>query len=317
VSPVGWQPNTVVTRQLVDSAPVRALGALLDSGAAVPQPGDPLPPLWHWVALPRWVASSQVSSDGHPPRGALLPAVDLPRRMFAGGSVNGQAPLIVGETVERTERAVSVAHKTGRSGSFVVVTVETSLHAEDGTLRLEERQDLVFRGTDALRVPGAPPSPEVAAGLTPQGPPLRRTSEGGWAVATDPTLLMRFSAATANAHRIHYDWPYATGVEGYPGLVVHGPLSTLLLAETVRLDRGTPASFRYTHRHLAPVFCGEPCSVTSTAEPGSQTQTRLLVGPDGTPRGRLVVHHLSSAPGDSRTLTHSSSKDASRDRSPA
>jgi 3-methylfumaryl-CoA hydratase len=311
-----WQPNTMVTRKLVDPAPVRALAGLLDSGVAVPEQGDPLPPLWHWVALPGWVASSQIRPDGHPPRGGLLPPVDLPHRMFAGGSVNSVAPPIIGETVVCTERAVSVAHKTGRSGSFVVVTVETSLHAEDGTLRLEERQDLVLRGAATPAARGATPSPEVAAGLTPQGPPLRPTPEGGWVVVTDPTLLMRFSAATANAHRIHYDWPYTTRVEGYPGLVVHGPLSTLLLAETVRLDHGTPTSFHYQHRNLAPVFCGEPCVVTTTAGPGSLT--RQLVGPDATPRARLLVHDLSPAPGDpSAVTTHSTSKDASRDRSTA
>ncbi len=261
----------MTTTELVDPGPVRALGALLDGGPRVPGAGDPLPAMWHWVALPRWAASSTLDRDGHPVRGAFLPPVDLPRRMFAGGEVAVHVPLRVGEEIRRESRVGSVEEKNGRSGRLVVVVVETRYLGLDGELRVEERQDLVFR--EASSPTGDPVAPGPAAALTPAGPPLRRDGEAEWSLATDPTLLMRFSAATANAHRIHYDWPYATGVEGYPGLVVHGPLMTLLLVETLREAGALPDRVRLRHRNHAPLFCGQPAVVRHRGDGHGVTAT--------------------------------------------
>ena len=249
-----WEPHTVTTHETVDPGPVAALAALFDNGLDTPLADDPLPPMWHWVARPRWPASSQIGADGHPLRGSFLPPVDLPRRMFAGGEVNWHSDLHVGETVHRESCVESVTEKSGRSGRLVVVVVRTRLYRDSGELALAERQDLIYReaGTAA-----AAPEPDGAAELTPVGSPFRRIDDSTWAFHTDPTLLMRFSAATANAHRIHYDWPYATRVEGYPGLVVHGPLMTLALAEVRRLGHRPGNLTRLQHRNLSPLFCGQ------------------------------------------------------------
>ncbi|MDP3889889.1 hypothetical protein [Nocardioides sp.] len=146
-------------------------------------------------------------------------------------------------------------HKHGRTGELVVVTTLTRLY-DGATLCLTERQDLIYRGAASRPTDAAPPlartfSPDV---------PLHAAGEGTWGLHTDPTLLMRFSAATANTHRIHYDWPYATGVEAYPGLVVHGPLMSLLLAEVARLSGVTDVA-SVKHRNLAPLFCGDPAQL--------------------------------------------------------
>ncbi|SFW79773.1 FAS1-like dehydratase domain-containing protein [Amycolatopsis australiensis] len=263
------------TEELLDPAPVAALAALLDDGLPAPRPGEELPPLWHWVALPRWPVSSELGSDGHPARGAFLPETGLPRRMFAGGEVVFHRPLRVGGTVTRESTVESVTPKEGRSGKLVVVVVRTRLSDVDG-LCVEERQDLIYRER------GTPTEPGPAAS-DPAGAPLRRAGQGVWDFATDPTLLMRFSAATANPHRIHYDWPYATGVEGYPGLVVHGPLMTLAMAEVLRLDSPGDRVRRVTHRNRAPLFCGEPARVTARA---GEVE---LTGPDGRVRTTLAV----------------------------
>ncbi|WP_082599387.1 FAS1-like dehydratase domain-containing protein [Nocardioides sp. Root151] len=263
----GWSPHEVTSEEYVDPGRVAALAALLDSGAPAPAEGEDLPPLWHWVALPAWPLSSQLGVDGHPHRGGLLPPLPQPRRMFAGGSLELHAPLRVGERVRRESIVESVDEKSGRSGDFVVVRVRHVLRGQADDVRIEERQDLVFRDGPSVVDSGADPQP--ASELEPTGPPLRATDDG-WDVVTDPTLLMRFSAATANPHRIHYDWPYATRVEGYPGLVVHGPLSTLLLAEALRLgDSAAPRRLR--HRNLAPLFCAQPARISLTAGTDSDT----------------------------------------------
>ncbi|MFF0488708.1 MaoC family dehydratase N-terminal domain-containing protein [Nocardia sp. NPDC004068] len=274
----GWEPHTVTSSELIDPAPVAALAALFDDGLPVPGPGDELPPMWHWVALPRWPVSSLIGADGHPVRGGFLPPVELPRRMFAGGEVRWHSEIHVGETVRRVSRVESVTEKSGRSGKLVVVVVSTRLYRDGGELALDERQDLIYREAG----PAAPATadPADAAALTPAGAPLRRAGDTEWDFATDPTLLMRFSAATANAHRIHYDWPYATRVEGYPGLVVHGPLITLAAAEVHRLAgrTGRPAGLR--HRNRAPLFCAQ--SARFRIEPGDAPGPRIdLLGPGG------------------------------------
>ncbi|MFE3998622.1 MaoC family dehydratase N-terminal domain-containing protein [Nocardioides sp. YIM B13467] len=256
---MSWRPHRVTSTEALDAGPVAALGALLDSGAPVPAAGDVLPPLWHWVALPRWPASSVIGVDGHPRRGDFLPPIDLPRRMFAGGEVTFHGDLRVDTEVVRESEVVSVEEKSGRSGRLAIVTVVTRLlDAERDDLLVEERQDLIYR--DAAPAPTSFPDPEPASAIAPAGPPLV-AEDDGWRFVTDPTLLMRFSAATANPHRIHYDWPYATRVEGYPGLVVHGPLSTLVLAEALRLAHPDRVVRHLLHRNTAPLFCGDPAQV--------------------------------------------------------
>ncbi|MDA3644242.1 MaoC family dehydratase N-terminal domain-containing protein [Saccharopolyspora indica] len=279
-----WEPHTATTHELVDPGPVAALAKLFDDEAPAPGDGDALPPLWHWVALPRWPVSSELALDGHPARGSFLPPVELPRRMFAGGEVAFHADVRIGETVRRESTVESVTEKSGRSGELVIVVVRTRLFGADGRLAVEERQDLIYREAAEPSVSTA--RADVAAELHPVGRPLRRTGPWTWDFATDPSLLMRFSAATANAHRIHYDWPYATAVEGYPGLVVHGPLMTLALAEVLRLEQPPGRAVRLTHRNRAPLFCGQAAEVRG--EPTADGFDLDLLGPDG-PRTSLVA----------------------------
>lgn len=282
----GWQPHTETSTELLDPAPVAALAALFDDGLPTPLPGDPLPPLWHWGALPRWAASGVLGTDGHPRRGGFLPPVSLPRRMFAGGEVHFHAPLVVGAQIRRESEVISVAEKNGRSGALVVVDVRTRLYDQNDVLAVEEVQNLIYREAAA---PSSGPAPEPPPSTADPGTPLEQLSETEWSLRTDPALLMRFSAATANAHRIHYDWPYATRVEGYPGLVVHGPLQALALAETHRLAGGAPI-LTLRHRGRAPLFCGEPARLRTQAE--SDTVALALFGPRGEAAGPTATVDL-------------------------
>ncbi|MBY8859417.1 MaoC family dehydratase N-terminal domain-containing protein [Nocardia sp. CA2R105] len=276
-----WEPHTVTTAETIDPGPVTALAALFDNGLPAPGPGDELPPMWHWVALPSWPVSTEIGSDGHPARGTFLPPVDLPRRMFAGGEVHWHSDIRIGETVRRISRVDSVTEKSGRSGRLVVVVVSIRLYRDGGELALTERQDLIYREAGTPSATEAPVAD--AAALTPVGSPFRRSDETDWEFTTDPTLLMRFSAATANAHRIHYDWPYATRVEGYPGLVVHGPLITLAAAEVRRLGAWPGRPVRLSHRNRAPLFCGQPAKLR--ARPDTRSVTVDLFGPEGESAG--------------------------------
>ena len=285
----------VSVREVVQPGPVQALAALFDDGLPVPEPGDPLPPLWHWAALPRWPPAGQTGADGHPTRGVPRHPAGLPRRMFAGGRVRFLAPLRVGAKVRRDTRVLRRTRKQGRQGAFVLVAVETRLTGDDGELALVETQDIIYR-------PAPPPASGPGPDLLPQpgrAPALLEAQAGGtWRLRTDPTFLARFSAATANGHRIHYDWPYATGVEGYPGLVVHGPLMTLSLLETMRLARPGDVITALEHRNLRPLFCGQ--EATLRHRPGADGATWSLMlsggaGPDAAPN--TVVTAGAGGPG--------------------
>jgi 3-methylfumaryl-CoA hydratase len=285
----GWEPHVIVDDVLVAAEPVRALQALLDDGLPSVGLGDRLPPLWHWVALPNWPPSSATGLDGHPRRGSFLPPVELPRRMFAGGDVRFSGPLTVGATLRRESTVTGVTEKQGRSGPPVFVDVP--LRQYDGDIQaLTEIQHIVYRGAEPRATRSGSVSPVELSHTTQVGRPLTRIADWHWQLATDPTVLMRFSAATANAHRIHYDWPYATQVEGYPGLVVHGPLLSLALAEVARLE-GVSDITRIVHRNLAPLFCGsgadlEPSPRVENVD--SAIGTALQLVSDEVPRTSLT-----------------------------
>ena len=207
-----------------------------------------VPPGLHWCLAPTTAAAgmAELDVDGHPRRGGFLPPVPLPRRMWAGGEVNSLAPLRIDEVIERVSTIRDLRFKEGRSGALCFVTVEHEL-ACGGTLAIRERQDIVYR--DAATAGAAP----VEAGVPREGQ-LQHLVE------TPPTLLMRYSALTFNAHRIHYDLPYATQEEGYAGLVVHGPLQASLLFNLAARQAGrVPGRFRY--RGLAPLIAGRPCRI--------------------------------------------------------
>lgn len=185
---------------------VLRLAATLDRDDPRPRNGDPLPIGWHSILFPRVVRQSQIGPDGHPERGDFLPPVPLPRRMFAGKRIRFEGELRVGDEVRRESVIQSVTPKQGKSGQMVFVTVRTEMSTGRGVAVVEE-QDIVYREEPD---PNAP-KPPAAAQAAPGTPVWRKV------VTPDPVMLFRYSALTFNGHRIHYDQPYVTGEEGYPG----------------------------------------------------------------------------------------------------
>jgi|SRR5271168_4066898 len=231
---------------------VAALAATLDRPKA-PREGDPLPLLWHWIFFQPAARHSELAPDGHPQRGDFLPPAPLPRRMWAGGALrfSPEASLTIGATATRRSRIASVDAKSGKSGPLLFVTLEHSFFEEQGCAALTERHDIVYRGP--------PPARDVVAASVPSIP--RGPAQWRREMLASSTLLFRYSALTFNAHRIHYDQPYSTTVEGYPGLVVHGPLIPTLCMELLlsKLPQARVVTFDY--RAIAPLFDTTPFSV--------------------------------------------------------
>ncbi|CAN5378008.1 MaoC family dehydratase N-terminal domain-containing protein [soil metagenome] len=250
-----WVGKTQTVEDFVAPWPARALIATLDEPDPVPRMGDPLPPLWHWLYFLEAAPASKISPDGHGERGEFLPPIPLPRRMWAGSRFTFQGEMLrIGDTATRLSEIKSIEPKTGSSGSMVFVTVKHAFSGAKGTTLLEEH-DIVYReaakpGETAREPKAAPTDATVSKTMVP-----------------DPVLLFRFSALTFNGHRIHYDQPYVIGTEGYPGLVVHGPLLGLLQIELARRSNPgkTPASFEF--RALSPLFAGTPLTVARAARP--------------------------------------------------
>lgn len=235
-----WAGRQETAADSVTARDALRLAATLGTAAAGPLPdGAPLPPLWHWLAFAPAVPATGLGSDGHPALGGFLPPLAGRRRMWAGGRLRFGAPLRVGEPLQRRSEIAAIAEKAGATGSLVFVTVRHTVEGAGGG-RVEEEQDIVYAAMPDRFTPppkqAAPPDPAFAA-----------------AAAVDTVTLFRFSALTFNAHRIHYDLPYARETEKYPALVVHGPLQAIWLCEAVRRHAGRPpATFRF--RGLHPLF---------------------------------------------------------------
>lgn len=235
----------------------RWMAATLDRADLLdPQHGVPLPLGWHWMFFNRVERRSGVGPDGHPLRGRFLPPVTLPRRMWAGSRLHWHRPLLVGSRVAREATILRVEQKSGRNGHMVFVTVGYA-YRDGASLLLEEEQDIVYRGNPGDDERAALALIEArAAGFSGE---FERRGEHVECVETDPVLLFRYSAATFNGHRIHYDLPYAVSQEGYPGLVVHGPLiATLLLGMLERHAGPRRMVERFEFRAKRPTFCISP-----------------------------------------------------------
>jgi 3-methylfumaryl-CoA hydratase len=252
-----WEGRSETLHDQLTAAPVQGLAATLDRDASG---STELPALWHWLYfLPR-ARRSELGPDGHPRVGGFLPPVPLPRRMWAGGRLQWHGPLRLGAEVQRTSRIASVTHKAGRSGDLVFVVVRHEITC-GGALALSEEQDIVYR---APAQPGdQAPAPQAA----PTG--------ASWAreIRPDPVLLFRYSALTFNGHRIHYDRPYATQVEGYPGLVVHGPLIATLLADVANREQPAARVTAFSFKAVRPTsdlhpfrVCGQPSADRKAAK---------------------------------------------------
>ena len=242
-----WLDRKQVVRDVITAFPLAAMAATLDREPETKN----VPPLWHWLYFLPVTALSETGPDGHPRRGGFLPLVPLPNRMWAGGRLTFHAPLVVGEEATRTSTIVNIEDKTGRSGRLVFVTVQHEIEAA-GVLKIEEEHDIVYRDEPAPDGPGTPKKEP------PQAPVDETFSRE---IPTDPVLLFRYSALTFNGHRIHYDQPYVTQEEGYPGLIVHGPLIATLLVDLVRRELPDANIASFAFRALRPTFAPNPFTV--------------------------------------------------------
>jgi len=247
-----WVGRSEERTDLITVAPVAALAATLDRDRIDTQPGAEVPPLWHWLYFTPLARQSEIGPDGHAKRGGFLPPVPLPRRMWAGGRLEFLGPLKIGETIKRVSRIKDVNIKEGRSGTLVFVTVGHEIAGAAG-VAIREEQDIVYREN---------PRPDAPA-LKPQPAPTDETFSRE--IAPDPVLLFRYSALTFNGHRIHYDRSYVTQVEGYPGLIVHGPLIATLLVDLLERHQPQARVGSFSFRAVRPLFdihrftvCGRP-----------------------------------------------------------
>ena len=263
-----WIGRTETVHDGLSPEQARRVAATLDDRDTGVDAGRPLPPLWQWCYFVPHAWQSTLDVDGHPQRGGFLPPIPFPRRMFAGSRMQFHQPLRLGVQATREGEIRNVVLKSGRSGSLAFVTVGYRF-VQDGVTCITEEQDIVYREPGA-----AVPAPAVV--------PHAARADGAWArtITPDARLLFRFSALTFNAHRIHYDRPYAHDEEGYPGLVVHGPLTAMLLADLVR--RHTPrAVTSFTFRGLAPLFDLAPFHLTGVQS--HATVSLEALGPDFVP----------------------------------
>jgi 3-methylfumaryl-CoA hydratase len=257
--------RTQTMSDVLTPVPPTLLAATIDRDDTPYKSGDELPPNWHRLYFLTAARPAEVGPDGHPERGKFLPPVPLARRMFAGGRLKFLRPLRIGDAVTRVSEIVSVEGKRGRSGDLVFVTVRQRFSVGDA-VALEETQDIVYRGKDG----GGEAAPEPI-----EAAPWERT------VNPDPVMLFRYSALTFNGHRIHYDYPYVTQEEGYPGLIVHGPLIATLLLDLLRRERPQARVAEFSFRAERPLFSPDPFSVRGWPAADRRSVRLVAVNPEG------------------------------------
>jgi 3-methylfumaryl-CoA hydratase len=236
----------------------------------LPATNEVLPPFWHWLHFLSWPAHDDLGDDGHPSRGHFYPPVPDRRRMVAGGRLEVRTPLAIGEPAQRETSLVRVEVKQGGTGELAFVTLRHVI-SQAGMVRVVEEHDLVYRqGAPMSAGPAVTPSRETPVADEP------------WQhlVTPDSRMLFRFSALTANAHRIHYDAPYARGVEGFPGLVVHGPLLVLHMLDLARRYVPERRVSQASYRMRAPVFCDEPVLAVGTPLDSGTVTMRIATARD-------------------------------------
>ena len=249
-----WIGRSETVTDTVAPTPYAALSAMLDRDPQRPPVGTLLPALWHWLYFLPLHRQSEIGPDGHANRGGFLPPVPLPRRMWAGSQFQFHSPLRVGDALMRTSTIHDVTEKSGRTGPLVFVKVRHEIRRDgEANVALTEFHDIVYREAPSAEQPAT--APTTAPAISPW--------ERKW--VPDDVLLFRYSALTFNGHRIHYDRRYVTEVEGYPGLIVHGPMLATLLLDLLRHEKPDAAIARYEFKAVRPVFdinpffvCGEP-----------------------------------------------------------
>ena len=261
-----WIGKSRSGEDLISARHARLMAATVDYFAADRvRDGEFLPPLWHWIYFLEALPSSELGRDGHPARGGFLPPVPLANRMWAGGRLSFLAPVTIGSTVRRTSSILKVDHKQGRSGELVFVSVLHELNSLQGDPLIREEHDIVYK--DA-----APPDSSTAV------PAVVTPAQFKRSVTPTSTMLFRYSALTFNGHRIHYDADYCREVEGYPNLVIHGPLvATLLAGYTEEVSGSRLREFAY--RCLSPALLGD--SIALRADPSEKRMALQATRDDG------------------------------------
>jgi 3-methylfumaryl-CoA hydratase len=255
-----WIGRSESVRDIVAAAPVEALAATLDYAPAPVDPGAVLPRLWHWLYFLPKHRQSEIGPDGHAKRGGFLPPVPLPRRMWAGSQFEFRAPIRVGDAITRTSTIDDVTSKEGRTGKLVFVKVRHEVRCNDAREpALVEFHDIVYR--EAQKPEDVPPPPQHA----PENAVWQRE------IVPDDVLLFRYSALTFNGHRIHYDRRYVTEVEGYPGLIVHGPLIATLLLDLLRREQPNADVATFQFRAVRPIFDVNPFRVCGVPRADGKT----------------------------------------------
>lgn len=235
-----WIGKSQTTEDAMDLGHVARIAATL--GESTPQQGQPLPPLWHWCFFLESVPMTGLGTDGHPARGGFLPPADGRNRMWAGGRVTFDGDLLVGVPATRVSTVSKITEKQGKTGSLLFVTVTHEVSQSGKRVVLEE-QDIVYRTPSPPKLQGTEPAPQAQ-----WSKPIEPT----------PTWLFRYSALTFNGHRIHYDFPYVTEIEGYPGLVVHGPLIATSMVQAFREANPDARVTHLSYRGLRPLICPAP-----------------------------------------------------------
>lgn len=248
-----WIGRERVQHDQITAAPLAGLSSTLDRDDPAPQLGDALPTCWHWLFfLPR-IRTDALAADGHATQGGFMPPTGLPRRMWAGSRVTFAHAPRVGDAVRRVSRIADVTEKSGASGRLVFVTVQHEIHTPHG-VAIQEAQDLVYREVPKAHGGATALSPDVPEAMFSR------------VIVPDPVLLFRYSALTFNSHRIHYDRPYVTNVEGYSGLLVHGPLIATLLLDLLRRETGDATVCSFTFKAQRPLVDTAAFSIHGRAD---------------------------------------------------
>jgi 3-methylfumaryl-CoA hydratase len=260
-----WIGRGEAVSDRIGATPVKALDATLDHPARPIEDGTPLPALWHWLYFLPLHRHSEIGPDGHAKRGGFLPPVPLPRRMWAGSQFEFRSPVRVGDAVERRSTIADVTIKEGRTGQLVFVKVRHEVRCNGSSdPAIVEFHDIVYR--DAKRAGDVEP------------PPLPASTAAAWQrdIVPDDVLLFRYSALTFNGHRIHYDRKYVTEVEGYPGLIVHGPLIATLLMDLVRRHAPEADVAGFSFKAVRPTFDLNPFRVNGQVMAGPQDDGKTI-----------------------------------------
>lgn len=312
-----WTGRSETVQDVLHAKPLVLFSATLDRQDPPPKEGDEIPPFWHGLYFLTATRQSELGADGHPPRGGFLPPVPLPRRMFAGAQVDFVRPLHVGQTVERRTTILGVSQKQGRSGEMVFLQLQHEISDAAGVCVIET-QDIVYRdeptaetetqiklagqtavaaSSTAVATNAVSPAPTFSKNAGPAKESLvtpAPATRAQWSrtITPDPVLLFRYSALTFIGHRIHYDYPYATAVEGYPGLVVHGPLQATLLLDLLRCELPQCVPKRFVFRAVSPLFCTGAFRVCGA--PSGKGQYSLWIEDQ---HGRVTMQATVEAPG--------------------